>query len=178
MRKSARLSCSLMLGILLMACNSPPKPQEFKSEAGGFAVTAPVALTERIQAVETQVGKIDYHMFLGEQNNAAYSVGYADFPPALIQKSDPEKLLDGSRNGTVSRVNGELVTETRIALKGNPGRELVIDAMAKSEADMTIMAHLFLVGNRLYMVMVAAKKGRLSGSAMDDFLRSFQLTGK
>ena len=51
MRKSALLLISLLLAVWLPGC--APKPQEFKSAAGRFAVTAPKTLQESTQDVET-----------------------------------------------------------------------------------------------------------------------------
>jgi len=103
-------------------------------------------------------------------------VGYSDYPEEMVKESDPEKILDGSRDGAVRNANGKLVLENKISLDGNPGRELVIDAKGKGGQDATMKARVFLVKNRLYQVMVVAPKGQVSGAEIDDFLKSFKLT--
>ena len=177
-RKPVIVLMALLLAICVMACTPAPKPQEFKSEAGRFSVMAPVVLKETTQTQETAAGKVVCHLYLGNLGGLGYGVAYSDYPEEGVRKSDPEKILDGGRNGAVSNVNGKLVIETKIALEGNPGRELVIDAKDASQGDLTIKARLFLVGNRLYVVMAAAKKGQVGFKEMDQFLQSFKLLGK
>lgn len=178
MRRHVKFLCFLVAAILLTACNSVSKPKEFTSKAGGFSVAVPVTLTEAVETIDARSGKIDFHMFKGSQGNTFYIVAYADYPPNLIQQSDPEKILDGSRDGAVGNINGKLVIETRISLDGNPGRELVIDAKAEKGRDVTVKARVFLVKYRLYEALVTAPKGEVSGAEMDDFLRSFKLSDK
>ncbi|MDI6790005.1 MAG: hypothetical protein QME44_04875 [Thermodesulfobacteriota bacterium] len=66
--------------------------------------------------------------------------------------------MDGSRNGAVSNVNGKLIMELKISLDGNPGREIVIDAKAGNGQDVTVIACAYLVGNRMYQVLIGAPK--------------------
>lgn len=160
------------------AGSAAPNLQEFKSKPGRFAVMAPVPLKETTQSIKGKFGKVEMHMFMGQQGDTCYIVSYADFPPKQAHQPDPEKVLDGGRNGMVSNANGKLVFENKITLQGNPGRELVIDAKDRSGAKGTVKARLFLVKNRLYEVMVAAPKGGISGLQMDDFLKSFRLLGQ
>ncbi len=169
---------ALMFAALLTACNSSRAPQEFKSEAGAFSVTTPVGLRAATQSVDTQAGKLEIHTFFGQQGATGYMVGYVDYPQEVVQQGDPAKILDGSRDGAVSNVNGKLVIETKVTLDGHPGRELVIDAKARNGEDGTVRARVFLVNNRLYQVMIVAPKGRVSSSAMNDFLQSFKLLGR
>ena len=183
MKKTAILSiASLLLLALWMAGCSPapkPKPKEFRSEAGRFSVMTPVALTERTLSVDTAAaGKSTYYVFQGKQGDKEYAVSYGDIPEGIVQKSDLQTLLDGARNGMVSNINGKLIFETKIALEGNPGRQLVIDVMGKNGQEMTVKARIFLVGNRLYQIMWVAPKGKASILDLDAFLQSFRLLKK
>lgn len=178
MRKSVILSLFLMLALWPATCGAAPEPQEFKSEAGRFAVTAPVALKETTQPKETRAGKVEHHRFRGMQGETVYSVNYVDYHPKAAQQSDPEKVLDYNRDAMVGSVNGKLVFETKLTLEGNPGRELLIDIKGRSGAEGTAKIRLFMVKNRFYQVMVVARKGAISAQAMDDFLKSFRLLGQ
>jgi hypothetical protein len=158
----------------LTACNVRPK--EFTSQAGSFSVMTPAPLTENIQNADLpQVGTIAIHMFTGTQGSKAYFVSYADFPEEFVGRADTERLLDGSRQGQVSNINGRLVMESKISLSGNPGRDLVIDAKASNGQDATIKSRIYLVRNRLYQVMVVAPKGQVSNDEMMKYLESFKL---
>ena len=170
---------ALILAIILSvgACTSNAK-QEFTSETGKFSVTVPTEPKEETESVDTRLGKIDIHMFTTEDGNTAYMIGYSDYPEDIIKQNDPQKLLDGGRDGAVSNVNGKLDSELKIDLDGNPGRALVISAKAGNDQDATIKARIYLVGNRLYQVMMVAPKGEVSSSEMDEFLKSFKLLKK
>ena len=73
---------------------------------------------------------------------------------------------------------GKLVSDTKISLAGHPGREVVIDARGPHGPRGLIRGRLFMVGNRLYQLMVVAPQGRDDEKAAEDFLKSFKLLGK
>ena len=176
MRKSVILLISLLLAVWLPGCT--PKPQEFKSAAGRFAVTAPKTLQESSQDLELQSGKIILYLFSTQQDNIGYFVSYCDYPPETMAHGDLEKMLDGSRDGALSNVKGELVSETKITLEGNPGRELVMETADESGRRATIKGRLFMVKNRLYQVMVVAPRSQAADKEVDQFIQSFKLLGK
>jgi hypothetical protein len=179
MRHGIKLMIFIILGLGLVACSPTPKPQEFKSEPGRFSVVSPVPLKETIKPVETQgAGKIDLHIFMGQQSDIGYVASYADYPQRIVEKGTPEKILDGACKGMVSNVNGKLVLESKTEVDGYPGRELVIEVMIQKGVEGTVKARVFLVGNRIYQMMWIAPKGKASHVASDDFLKSFRLIGK
>lgn len=153
-------------------------PQEFKSEAGGFSVVTPLTLKESVQSVDTELGKLDIHIFTAERGDTAFVVGYSDYPQEIIQLSDPDQMLDGGRDGAAANVNGKVIAEDKITLNNYLGRDLVINGIAENGQEMTIQAYMFLVENRLYQVMVVAPKGELNSSEAGNFLRSFRLLGQ
>jgi len=180
MRKTVILLIAFMLSlaIWMAACSPAPKPgpKEFKSEAGRFSVMSPRVLKETTQSIDTPAaGKITFYVFLGEQGNEEFAVSYGDYPETIIKKIDPQIILDGARNGMVRNINGKLISETKIALEGNPGRELLIDVLAGGGREITFKARLFLVKNRLYQIMWVAPKGKASVVEMDAFLQSLKL---
>jgi hypothetical protein len=150
-------------------------PNVFVSQAGRFSVAAPVEFAEQSQSVETQVGTIEIHMFVGALGDTAFVVSYCDYPEEVVKANDPKKMLDGSRDGCVANVNGKLALETLLSLEGNPGRELVIDITADDGGQGTVKSRLFLVSSRLYQLIVVAPKGKVPASVMDDFLQSLKL---
>jgi hypothetical protein len=165
-----------LLVLLLAACGgsgSPQPPVEFKSETGGFSITTPYALKETTQSVDTEAGKIEIHMFSAEQGQQAWMVGYSDYPPEIVEASDAEGLLGASRDGAVSNVNGELVSDAPVSLNEHPGREFTASAQGLS-----LRARIFLVENRLYQIMAVVPKGQENSEEVDRFLQSFQLIGK
>ena len=170
-------SISLLLAVWLAACSAAPK--EFKSETGGFSVMTPVALQKTTQEVETsQGGKLDLHLFYGQDGDLGYFVSYCDYDPQVAKPSLAENMLDGARDGAVSNVNGKLVSETNITLGDHPGREVIIEARAEDRPPAIIKSRMFMVKNRLYQVTTVASRGRAGDKALDDFLQSFKLQGQ
>lgn len=165
-----------LFGVLMRSFT--PAASEFTSQTGGFSVMTPYTLKESSQSVDTAVGKIDIHFFIAEQGGESYLVGYSDYPEAMAQASDPEKMLDSGRDGAVKNVNGTLVSEARITLDGHPGRELTIAAKAGNGQDLVLRGRIVLVGNRLYQVVTVALKGNENSSRIEDFLKSFKLLAK
>ncbi|HEY9074301.1 MAG TPA: hypothetical protein VIN67_09240 [Desulfobaccales bacterium] len=173
MKKAVLLSIALLLALCLAGCSS--KPQEFKSEAGRFSIMTPVALQEETQPLETEAGKISLHLFAAQEGFTGYFVSYCDYPPEFVKKKEPEQMLDGARDGATKSAKGKLVSDTKISLAGHPGLEVVIDAREPQGPNGLIKGRLFMVGNRLYQVMVVAPKSRTDDQATDSFLQSFKL---
>ncbi len=176
MRKSFLLLMALLLVLWLAGCTA--KPQEFKSEAGGFSVMTPTPLQEEAKTLETEAGKIDLHLFAGQLDDIAYVIGYSDYPPEAAPPGYAEKMLDGARNGSVGNTQGRLVSETNITLAGYPGRELVIETRGEDSPPTIIKGRLFMVKNRLYQVTAVAPRGKAGDKVIDDFLQSFKLLGQ
>ena len=172
-----QLSQCLLVGFLLFtACNNtPPPPEVFSSESGQFEIAAPAPFEETQQSVETPVGPVEIYTFTAETENTAYVVAYSDYPAEIIEQTDPQALLDSSRDGAVSNLGGTLVSEEVIDLAGNPGRSLVISAAANQEQAATINSRIYLVDNRLYQVLVVAPEGEETPDDASLFLDSFDL---
>jgi hypothetical protein len=175
--KKARLRSLLCTLLLIAACNgSAPQLQEFSSESGGFVVSTPNALEENVESVDTAVGAIDIHTFTATHDRTVYVVAYSDYPAEIISQSDPQQVLNGSRDGAVQNVGGTLVSETAIDLEGNPGKALVINTTSDAGNMATVNAHLYLVENRLYQILVVVPQGAEKSAEVDTFLNSFSLS--
>lgn len=161
--------------ILQTACGST-KSQTFTSEQGGFSVMSPVPLEESTQSIDSELGPIEIHFYMGEDNGRAYMVGYSDYPQDFVDQTDPQVLLDGARDGAVGNINGKLVSEIKVLLEDqHPGREIVATAILDQDQEGTLKERVFLVGNRLYQIVVIAPSGEMSTQEMDDFIKSFKL---
>lgn len=164
----------------LAACGSSTTepPQEFKSETGRFSIMAPYALEETTQSVDTEAGTIEIHMFVADRGQESWLVGYSDYPEEIVQAADPQLILEGAGNGAAANVDGELVSIAQTSLNDYPGRKVTISAQAQNGQDMVVQGHMFLVGNRLYQILVVVPKGQESRQEIADFLQSFQLIGE
>jgi hypothetical protein len=162
----------------------PPPPTEtpepanlFKPEGGGFSIVPPYALQETSQTVDTEAGPLEIRMFAAEQGQQAWLVGYSDYPEELVQASDPAAMLAGVRDGAVSNVNGQLVSDVEATLAGYPGREFSA-TVTQNGQEMVMRERVYLVGNRLYQILVVVPKGEENSQEVEAFFESFQLTAE
>lgn len=152
--------------------------QKFDSQAGKFRVLMPKAPEVRKQSFPMQGTKltIQMHTFtaLDDQRShqAAYSVAYADFPFIPTTAEAAEVLLDASQSQIL--LNNTLLARSSLQLKGNPGRELKL----KDPKGLLTRARMFLVKERIYMVMVFSHSEQGLASNSDRFLNSFELADK
>jgi hypothetical protein len=157
---------------------------EFSSYAGKFSISTPVTLKEAKLVVSSALGKIDMHVFSGEQAPAMYAVVYGDAPsqtrylqyiPFFSRAYDPQKTLDEMPEGMAKRLGGNVVGTTNIVLDGNPGREIMIQAPKKFGEDVRMKVRVILVKNRIYEIAVVAPNDKLNTPEVNDFLDSFAL---
>ena len=150
----------------------PPTWKGIISKDGGFRVAMPAAPTEKKQLVKTATGQLQVMLLIAEgRNESLFVVGYADFPEAELKKGAIEKRLDQARDRAVENARGKLRSEKAIDLAGTPGREIAI------EKDGVLVARLriYLVGRRLYQVMVLGSGPVLGSKDVGIFLGSFRL---
>ena len=163
---------------------SSSDPAEFKSADGGVSVRTPVTLKESITTknpVVSSDGKtveLTVHQFGGSKDGLAYSVGYNDYPewvftlgerPAVV-----EALLGSAGLGLTKLSNGKPLLETKITLGPYPGREVLVEFQQQGQKAIA-KARYYLVGRRLYQIMVLAPSGKGGMSDINAFLGSFQL---
>ena len=164
------------------------KYQEYKSDVGRFSVVGPGKPTVTKTKVPTAAGVIDYHIIMFTDKSAACGgalrgcvmmASYADYPAAIIKKSNPEKILDGGRNGAVKKVKGRLVSEKKIKLAGFPGRDIKVEAPApRVGGKMIIYARIFMVQNRMFMFQALSMARQATNPNMQKFLDSIKVWPK
>ena len=163
--------------IIVLAVSScgPSGPQEFTSPEGRFSITAQKPFKASTQTITASGISLPTYMFIADMGTRTDMVAYTDYPEDVVSQSDPAKMLDGASNGAVQNVNGTLVSQDEITLDGNPGRDIVANAAAKNGQEVTMRARLYMVKNRLYMIIIVANKGQLTREQTDAFLDSFKL---
>lgn len=143
----------------------------FRCDEGSFSVLFPGEPERGVQSLNTQAGKINLVMYNAGSKKSGFVVGYADYPEKIVRESDPNKMLDGARDGAVGNVGGELIDEMVLDSYGYPARELEINVPRKA----TVRARLVLVGNRLYQIMVVSKSKAVLEDKGTEFFDSFKI---
>ncbi|HEV2663323.1 MAG TPA: hypothetical protein VG324_00320, partial [Blastocatellia bacterium] len=147
--------------------------QEFKHEAGNFAVMMPGKPLEMSQTVESEIGKIPIHSFTAQGGTLNFLAMYAEYPISIDTAESAKTSLDNARDLLLSRRNGKLISEADISFGKYPGREL----KAKVDGGM-LRSRTYVVNQRMYMVMAIAAgddiSKQLDSKKIDDFFGSFK----
>ena len=146
---------------------------------GRFSILLPGTPQEAKQSVQTPGGAVELHLFAIElKNNAgAYILAFADYPAATVKEKGAEQLLTESRQAMLANTPGaKLAGEKKITFDGHPGREVSIET---SKPQPGIMRDkMYLVGNRLYQIMIAGPKEKVESREADKVFDSFKVTQK
>jgi hypothetical protein len=163
---------------------SSSKPRDFKSSEGGFLVKTPAALEESVTTKNPVISpdgksiEVTTHQFSGGKDGLYYSVGYTDFPEWVFTLGDRsamvEALLGNAGAGMTKLHNGELLSDMKIAIGEFPGREILVEFQEQGQKAIG-KARFYLVGRRMYQIMVYAPAGKGGMSDISAFLESFQL---
>ena len=147
--------------------------KEFRSDEGGFAVLMPGKPKAQNQVLDTPVGKVNMVMYMAGSGSAGCAVSYADYPAQLINSTDPQKTLDGARNGAIKNVSGKLISETSINFHGLPARDIRIEISKKA----LVTTRLILAGPRFYQLMFIAPTDKGHEQDISKFFDSFAIDG-
>ncbi|MGD0276237.1 MAG: hypothetical protein ABSB79_09310 [Syntrophales bacterium] len=167
---------AILIGILITAKYSTAdlSTQEIKIGAGGFSIETPVVLKELpVQAIDASSFKVDVHLFKGENGNKSYFVSYYDLPPDYVGKVGTDEIFNQRLKGMMGSLRGKLLNEKIISFDGNSGREIEVSADTQDGVYLLI-SHLFLVGNRIYHIMITSPKNVAESSDIK-CLNSFKL---
>ncbi len=172
--KRTAIAVMILFASLQLAVAAPAQGKEFSSKEGGFSVMTPVALEEASQEIDTAIGKIKIVMYGGQIGDASFQIGYNDYPKGFVTADNTAALLDGAVQGMVSNIGATLVSQKGVTLKGYPGKELVA-TLKIEDMDAQVKARIFIVGSRLYQVVVVAASGAVTPETVDAFLQSLKL---
>jgi len=171
--KISKLLVLWVIVVLISGCNIMGWKQ-YTSVEGGFSIQLPGEPQGQKIILDTQVGRTYLNMYTlnRKDDNFIYSVGYVDYPDELFSLKSAEQILDDGRDGAARNVQGVLTKESNISIKGYSGREFTIEV---GNGEAIVKAKLFLVGQRVYQLMVTTDKKWSDSYNIKRFLDSFQL---
>ena len=148
--------------------------QEFRHDAGNFAVMMPGKPLEVSQTIEGDIGKVPTKSFVAQSGEITFGIMYADYPIAFDVPEAVKASLDGMRDIMLSKQRGKLISEKEHVFKKYPGRELTVGM----DAGMA-RVRMYLIQQRLYMLTVllldANDVKEIESKQVDRFLDSFRL---
>jgi hypothetical protein len=145
-----------------------PDWKTYSFPADGFSISFPAKPVLQKQSVPTDAGTFELRTYLTANPSAALYVGVCDYGEAA-NGSDPDRVLEGAKNGAVSNVNGHLIHSKKVVLGIYPGVAFEAEAQGSQ-----FSGRIYLVGTILYQVFVTPAPGETYPETAR-FLDSFQL---
>jgi regulation of enolase protein 1 (concanavalin A-like superfamily) len=162
---------SLCAFVLVAAVGAQEPP--YSSREGNYRVTFPSAPKTAKQVLPGPGGaKITaYTTAAKDRDGAMYSVNYAEYATAT------EAMLDSAVDAMIKSARMRPVARKEFALDGHPGRDVrfEVDPPRGTKEKGVGQARCFLVGKRIYQVLVIGPESKLSADAMQAFVGSFAL---
>lgn len=141
-------------------------------EDGSFRAELPGA-AERVQRqLETPVGPAPIQIWVHQDGERAFMVGYTEYPEKVRGSVAAEELLDSARDGAVAQVAGKLLLDEPRELGEVRGKRIAIDA---DGGRVRVRGDLFVVGRRLYQVLATTEPQETDSAEVTRFLDSFRL---
>ena len=153
--------------------------EELKSIDGNFRILVPGKMEEKIDSIETDIGKLAYYTYYFQDDTKAenlfYMLSYCDYPAYSVHSDSTEILPDffeATLESAVGSVDGELLYSDDLNYLHFPGKVWRIDYL---EGRAVIKTRAYLIGNRYYSMQIITLKERSLNSASEKFLGSFRL---
>ena len=175
---------ALVLPMLLKAQDIAPSAWQresagwkpYLSDNGKFQVLVPAEMTERVDSVETPVGKLFQHTFLCKDGvDLLYIIKYVDYPAHSLPPDSLDFLQDflqATVEEDVSVSAGELVFEEDADIFGFPGKIWRINVPSSRSV---IRSRAFISGDRFFALRTIASRAKALNPSADRFLGSFRL---
>jgi hypothetical protein len=164
---------TLICSGLAFAIQQAVEWSKLDSTDGRFSAVMPSQPKTGVSDVDSSVGTLKLYTFSASNNIGQFMLSYADYPNEATV-AEQEAVLDGVISGVLKGLKAELVSQTKVTLKGYPGREMRATRMVEG-SQMVFSWKVFLVGRRLYQLGVGTSKADAESPDIQKFFTSFQL---
>ena len=155
----------------------------FESTEGGFVIAFPGKPGFQTRTVQAAAGPLVNQIYGLDIGVSVFVVSFTDmpFPVPSGNKELVNRALDAGRDRALAGARGKLISEVPLTLDGYPGRNLLY-----SDGDGLTHSRSYIVGNRLYQLLVVSDDYRNSSTEdqkffkdlVNRFFTSFKLTRK
>jgi hypothetical protein len=155
--------------------SSTPTLSSWETVSGDrFSFSMPEKPSHSENNVPSAAGDLKLHMYTLAKGYETFTTGYTEYPDIVFNSAESEALLDGAQEGALSDVNGEVLSQRKITMDGNPGREIVGTSASQN---MGFTARVILAKPRMYMMVYTQyDKSKAISEDGKKFLDSFKLT--
>jgi hypothetical protein len=119
-------------------------------------------------------GQMTNHIYQCRGPDGVFTLVYGDFPADYAGRG-ADALLDDEVKRQQEFLGGRPLGAKPIRLDGHPGREFQVDGFTADEKPSHHFCRLYLVGNRLYNVIVIVPEENANAPEVNRFLDSFAL---
>jgi len=126
---------------------------EFSSAEGRFTILMPGKPTQGSFDLPIESSNVTVHFVTALSPTIDVMCGYSDFPSP---QQDVERVFDATRDGSIKKVHGTLLSEEKLNWKGYPGRRFRSTGIGNAYLD----EEMYLVRQRFYLITIttATKK--------------------
>lgn len=162
---------ALVLTAFLAACAPELDWRELHWEEGKVKVLLPGKPSKSAREVVLGGEKVMMQMLQTQISGMAFGVAYAPLPPG-----DPGALLPAARDALLRNIEGTLVTEREIEVRGTgaKGREFTGEGVVAG-TPMLIAARLVAANGRFYQLVFVGRKDRAERVDLPLYLGSLAL---
>lgn len=168
-----RLASALLvaLGMLVVGCSAELDWRELHWEDGKLKVMLPGRPSKSVRDVVLGGEKVGMQMLQTQMTGMAFGVAYAPLPPG-----DPAVLLTGARDALLRNIDGKLVAEREVEVRGasSAGREFTGEGVVAG-TPMVVAARLVAANGRFYQIVFVGRKDRAEGVDLPLYLTSLTL---
>ena len=169
MKLRALATCLLLA---LLGCEPAVEWIPLTPEGSHFRVEMPGNPQVVRRQIKLPFGEAPVNMWLVEDGDRAFIVGFTQYPEKVGQVAKPDELLDSARNGHLQNIAGRLVRDEAIERDGFRGRAIEIEA-ANGAAH--VQGELVIAHSRLYQALATTTPDERDGPLVERFLGSFEI---
>ncbi|MBP6507434.1 MAG: hypothetical protein KA257_07700 [Opitutaceae bacterium] len=177
MKRLNTFSYLCMCYLFLIGCSKldqeKPVWRTFTPPDGDFSISAPGQLTDTYDQIQTALGAIPRHRYTVSIGSTYYGVERHNYPKGSLSLLDVTEALDLLRDDAIKAIpGGRLADESLARLGDKTGRDLRIEF---GGGKTIVRSRMFVVGDRVYAIIVVAARRHESDTAIEQFIASFRL---
>lgn len=170
-----RVRLALCLALLLAGTACSEREVHWTAvapEDGSFRAELPGEVRRVRNSLDTPAGPAPIEMWVVEDGEHAFMVGFTEYPEKVRAVIDPSELLDSARDGAVARVRGRLLIDEKKQAGDLTGRRIEFDAEG---GQVRVRGDLFVAGRRLYQAFATVEPQEIDSPEVLRFLDSFRI---
>lgn len=147
--------------------------KRFTAEADGYSIEMPgepEARKRRDDSMGVAVEATIYVVRSDREPISYLAMGYK-LPVRAANENELQAAMDAACKNVIAQMQGELVTDKKLAVKNGVGRELLINSIGGAQAIVSIQVQ----GDRMYMIQAVGTVDMTKSKSVERYLNSFKM---